>query len=152
MGVEQEIQIRLMELDDLDQVMEVEKDAFTSPWSRAAFVNEITTNQFAYYFVAIMGNRIIGYIGVWIIIDEAHITNIAIHSEYRRRGIGEKLLDGAMELAKMLGSKKMTLEVRVSNENAMRLYRKKGFQNGGIRKRYYTDNQEDAQIMWVKIT
>ncbi|MDQ0254168.1 ribosomal-protein-alanine N-acetyltransferase [Evansella vedderi] len=140
-----------MNKDDIDQVMEVEQDSFTTPWSRGAFINELTTNQFAYYLVAEIDKRIVGYIGVWIIIDEAHITNIAVHSDFRRRGIGEMLLDGAMELAKTLGAKKLTLEVRVSNTVAQNMYRKKGFQQGGIRKKYYTDNQEDAQIMWVMV-
>ncbi|MDG5785864.1 ribosomal protein S18-alanine N-acetyltransferase [Evansella sp. AB-P1] len=144
-----EVQIRLMEIDDLDQVMEVEHDSFTSPWSRAAFVNELTTNQFAYYLVAEIDKRIVGYIGVWIIVDEGHITNIAVHSNYRRKGIGDLLLKGAIELGKTLGATKLTLEVRVSNIRAQNMYKKNGFQYGGIRKRYYTDNQEDARIMWV---
>ncbi|MCD8511841.1 MAG: ribosomal protein S18-alanine N-acetyltransferase [Bacillus sp. (in: Bacteria)] len=143
--------IRFMEVDDLDQVMEVEHNAFTTPWSRGAFLNELTTNQFAYYLVAEVDERIVGYNGVWVIIDEAHITNIAVHSDFRRQGIGELLLEGAIKLAKELGAKKLTLEVRVSNYAAQSMYKKKGFQNGGIRKNYYTDNQEDAQIMWVKL-
>ncbi|MBU9713542.1 ribosomal protein S18-alanine N-acetyltransferase [Evansella tamaricis] len=147
----EEIRIRLMELDDLDQVMKVEESCFPTPWSRGAFVNELTTNQFAYYLVAEIEDQIIGYCGVWIIIDEAHITNIAVYSPYRRKGIGDKLLYGIMEMAQTLGAKKITLEVRVSNETAKKLYRKHGFENGGIRKNYYTDNQEDAQIMWVML-
>ncbi|MFA9558497.1 ribosomal protein S18-alanine N-acetyltransferase [Evansella sp. AB-rgal1] len=144
-----DVQIRLMQIDDLDQIMEVELDAFTSPWSRGAFINELTSNQFAYYIVAVIDNRIVGYSGVWVIVDEAHITNIAVHSSCRRKGIGEILLKGSLELSKTLGAKKATLEVRVSNDPAKRLYMKHGFENGGIRKNYYTDNQEDAQIMWV---
>lgn len=143
--------IRFMEVSDLDQVMEVEHDAFATPWSRGAFLNELTTNQFAYYIVAEVDGRVVGYNGVWIIIDEAHITNIAVHSEFRRQGIGEMLLEGAMKLATELGAKKLTLEVRVSNHPAQTMYKKKGFQYGGIRKNYYTDNQEDAQIMWVML-
>ncbi|UTR08742.1 ribosomal protein S18-alanine N-acetyltransferase [Evansella sp. LMS18] len=145
----EEVEIRFMDLEDLDQVMEVEHNCFPSPWSRGAFVNELGSNQFAYYLVALSGERIIGYIGVWIIIDEAHITNVAVHSDFRKQGVGEKLLQSSMALAKTLGAKKITLEVRVSNEPAKIMYSKFGFENGGIRKNYYTDNQEDAQIMWV---
>lgn len=145
----EKVEIRFMDLEDLDQVMEVEHNCFPSPWSRGAFVNELASNQFAYYLVALSGKRIIGYIGVWIIIDEAHITNVAVHSDFRKQGVGEQLLQSSMALAKTLGAKKITLEVRVSNEPAKRMYSKFGFENGGIRKNYYTDNQEDAQIMWV---
>ncbi|TMW70875.1 ribosomal protein S18-alanine N-acetyltransferase [Alteribacter natronophilus] len=145
----EEISIRLMELDDVDGVMAVEEDCFPVPWSRSAFVNELQANQFAYYLVAEAGERIIGYCGVWVIIDEAHITNIAVHSDFRRKGIGEALLTGGLELARTFGAKKLTLEVRVSNEAAQRMYEKHGFERGGVRKNYYTDNQEDAQIMWV---
>ncbi|MBU9723678.1 MULTISPECIES: ribosomal protein S18-alanine N-acetyltransferase [Bacillaceae] len=147
----EEVRIRLMEIADLNQVMEVEHACFPTPWSKGAFVNELTTNQFANYLVAEIDGRVIGYCGVWIIIDEAHITNIAVSPEYRRLGIGERLLQGVIEMAKTFRAKKITLEVRLSNETAIRMYRKNGFQNGGIRKNYYTDNQEDAQIMWVML-
>ncbi|WP_026691405.1 ribosomal protein S18-alanine N-acetyltransferase [Alteribacter aurantiacus] len=145
----EEIQIRLMELDDVDGVLAVEEMCFPTPWSRSAFVNELKTNQFAYYLVAEARERVIGYCGVWVIIDEAHITNIAVDPTYRRKGIGEALMTGSLELARTFGAKKLTLEVRVSNEAAQNMYEKLGFERGGIRKNYYTDNQEDAQIMWV---
>lgn len=146
-----DVNIRFMELADVDAVMEVEKDAFPTPWTKSAFINELTANRFAYYFVAEVDGKVVAYIGVWIIVDEAHITNIAVHSSYRRRGIGDLLIKNTKELAKMLGAKKLTLEVRISNDTAKRLYLKNGFQYGGIRKNYYTDNQEDAQIMWVNL-
>ncbi|WP_096438511.1 ribosomal protein S18-alanine N-acetyltransferase [Alteribacter populi] len=149
--MKEEIEIRLMELEDVDQVLEVEEDCFPTPWSKGAFVNELSANQFAYYLVVEVDEQIVGYCGVWVIIDEAHITNIAVHSSFRRKGMGEALLTGALELAKTFGAEKLTLEVRVSNEAAQSMYQKLGFQRGGIRKRYYTDNQEDAQIMWVMI-
>ncbi|UCZ53701.1 ribosomal protein S18-alanine N-acetyltransferase [Bacillus shivajii] len=148
----EEIVIRFMKEEDLDEVLEVEHDCFPSPWSRSAFLNELTTNQFAYYLVASLEGKVIGYCGVWVIVDEAHITNVAIHSSCRRRGIGEQLLLGSMNMAKTLGANKLTLEVRVSNEAAQKLYEKLGFVAGGIRKNYYTDNQEDAQIMWVNLS
>ncbi|RNA66585.1 ribosomal protein S18-alanine N-acetyltransferase [Alteribacter keqinensis] len=151
MSEEIQVQIRLMEMDDIDGVLAVEEACFPTPWSRTAFVNELKANQFAYYLVAEAGERVIGYCGVWVIIDEAHITNIAVDPIYRRKGIGEALLTGGLELARTFGAEKLTLEVRVSNEAAQNMYEKFGFQRGGIRKNYYTDNQEDAQIMWVMI-
>ncbi|MGO4890508.1 ribosomal protein S18-alanine N-acetyltransferase [Anaerobacillus sp. MEB173] len=143
--------IRLMEEKDIDQILVVEHDAFTTPWSRTAFYNEIVNNQFAHYLVVEIDSEIVGYCGVWVIIDEAHITNIAIHSKFRGKKLGETLLLHAMELARTFGAKKMTLEVRVSNETAQQLYKKLGFEAVGIRKNYYTDNLEDAQIMWVNL-
>lgn len=149
---EEVVQIRLMDVDDLDQVMEVEKDCFPNPWNYSVFFSEITKNQFAYYLVAEMDGNIVGYCGLWVIVDEAHITNIGIHSSLRRQGIGDYLFRGAMEMAKTLGAVKISLEVRVSNKPAQALYRKYGLQDGGIRKQYYTDNQEDALVMWVGLS
>ncbi|SER94848.1 ribosomal protein S18-alanine N-acetyltransferase [Salisediminibacterium halotolerans] len=145
------VRIRFMKVEDLDQVQEVEASCFQKPWTREAFFNEVTKNQFAYYLVAEEGDSVVAYCGVWIIMDDAHITNIAVHPDMRRRGIGEDLLRGVMDMAKTLGAQKMSLEVRVSNDNAKALYRKYGFQDGGIRKQYYTDNQEDALVMWVRL-
>lgn len=144
--------IRFMTVDDIDDVLIVEHDAFTVPWSKAAFLNELTNNQFAQYLVLEAEGKIIGYCGLWIILDEAHITNIAILSQYRGEKLGEYLLRYAMELAKLYGATKMTLEVRVSNEPAQRLYKKLGFVEGGLRKQYYTDNLEDAKVMWVVLS
>ncbi|MFP3471371.1 ribosomal protein S18-alanine N-acetyltransferase, partial [Micrococcus sp. SIMBA_144] len=94
-----------------------------------------------------VGEEVAGYCGVWVIIDEAHITNIALHPEYRGLKLGEALLNKAIHFAKSRGALKITLEVRVSNIVAQNLYRKFGFEEGGIRKNYYTDNQEDALVM-----
>ena len=142
--------IRLMNTEDLDQVMEVESNSFSIPWSRDAFFNEIETNHFATYIVIEEDGKVIGYCGVWIIVDEAHITNIAVLPSYRGQGLGDKLMRSMIEIAKEMGARTMTLEVRVSNTPAQSLYRKFGFQEGGIRKNYYSDNQEDALVMWVK--
>ena len=108
-------------------------------------------NRFATYFVAEDGDKIIGYCGVWVILDEAHITNIGVLPDYRGYKIGEAILRKVMLFAKLKSAIQMSLEVRVSNEIAQNLYRKLGFQNGGIRKGYYTDNYEDALVMWVKL-
>ncbi|WP_078551292.1 ribosomal protein S18-alanine N-acetyltransferase [Bacillus alkalicellulosilyticus] len=141
--------VRFMTVEDIDSVLNVEHNVFTVPWSKTAFMNELTSNQFAHYVVMEVSGEIIGYCGVWLVLDEAHITNIAIHSSQQGKKYGQALLEYIMQLAKMYGSKKMTLEVRVSNEIAQSLYKKLGFQVGGIRKNYYTDNLEDALVMWV---
>ncbi|PYZ92155.1 ribosomal-protein-alanine N-acetyltransferase [Salipaludibacillus keqinensis] len=146
------VKIRLMEVDDLDSVIEVEQECFPSPWSHSVFFNEITKNQFAYYLVAELEGKVIGYCGLWVIVDEAHITNIAILPSMRRKGIGDYLFRGAIDMSRTLGAVKMSLEVRVSNTPAQALYRKYGFEDGGIRKNYYTDNQEDALVMWVGLS
>lgn len=145
------ITFRKMGLEDLDQIMAVEHDAFTLPWSKESFQNELIKNQFALYIVLEVDKQIVGYCGVWIILDEAHITNIAILSKYRGKKLGEALMRKIMELAKERGAKTMTLEVRVTNMVAQSLYRKLGFQGGAVRKNYYSDNQEDALVMWVNL-
>lgn len=142
---------RYMREEDLDQILEVEHASFATPWSREAFYNELYNNKFAVYLVLEKDHRVIGYCGVWIVIDEAHVTNVAILPEYRGRKLGEAMLSKLMSIAREMGARSMTLEVRVTNHVAQSLYRKLGFQNGGIRKNYYSDNQEDALVMWVNL-
>ncbi len=131
---------RLMEEKDIDQILRIEQECFAAPWSRESFENELRKNKFALYLVLEEEDKVIGYCGSWLIIDEIHITNIAILPEYRGRKLGEALLRKMMEIAKLEGANTMTLEVRVSNHVAISLYRKLGFQEGGIRKNYYTYN------------
>jgi ribosomal-protein-alanine N-acetyltransferase len=95
---------------------------------------------------------IVGYGGMWIIIDEAHITNIAVEPAYRGKKLGEQILKGLMELAKLKRVARMTLEVRVSNDDAQKLYKRIGFKPAGIRPGYYIDTNEDALIMWNEIS
>ncbi|MGM7685018.1 ribosomal protein S18-alanine N-acetyltransferase [Cytobacillus sp. Hm23] len=142
---------RLMNVEDIEDVLKVEEASFATPWSKDIFLSEINNNKYAHYIVAEEDGLVIGYCGAWIIVDEAHITNVALLPEYRGRKLGEAMLKQLMDFAKALGAKTMTLEVRVSNIIAQSLYRKLGFNDGGIRKNYYTDNQEDALIMWVNI-
>jgi [ribosomal protein S18]-alanine N-acetyltransferase len=149
--MEETIHIRTMAFEDIDQILTVEETCFPHPWTRQAFENEMVNNRFATYFVAEDGSKIVGYCGVWVILDEAHITNIGVLPEYRGFKIGETLLRKAMLFAQLKSAKQMSLEVRVSNDVAQNLYRKLGFQDGGIRKSYYTDNFEDALVMWVKL-
>lgn len=139
--------VRMMALSDVDDVQEIEKGCFSLPWSRRSFVQETTENKCARYLVIAQGDRVIAYAGMWLVIDEAHITNIAVHPAHRGKGYGEHVMRALMQLAKELGMVYMTLEVRRSNAIAQGLYRKLGFVDVGYRKRYYEDNQEDALIM-----
>lgn len=136
---------------DVDAVLKVENEAFTTPWSRAAFEAETSDNELAYYLVVDVGGVIAGYAGMWLIIDEAHVTNIALAAAYRGAGLGEELVRALMELARERGAVSMTLEVRVSNVKAQALYTKLGFVSRGKRRNYYTDNREDALIMWCEL-
>jgi ribosomal-protein-alanine N-acetyltransferase len=142
---------RFMKEEDIDQILEIEHASFTTPWSREAFYNEINNNKFAVYIVIEDDKKIVGYCGAWIVIDEAHVTNVAVLPDYRGKKLGEALMRNIMSVAREMGAKSMTLEARVSNQVALSLYRKLGFQNGGIRKNYYSDNQEDALVMWVNL-
>lgn len=146
----QEALVRPMELKDVDEVWDIEKLSFSLPWSRESFEQEMNSNDKARYIVAALGDTIVGYGGMWFIIDEAHITNIAVHPDYRQRKIGEMIVEGMLRTAKESGIISLTLEVRVSNTPAINLYRKLGFEEYGIRKGYYTDTGEDALIMWKK--
>jgi ribosomal-protein-alanine N-acetyltransferase len=140
--------IRFMSPADINLVLNVEEKCFAVPWSRAAFKAEIGDNDLAHYFVVELNGQVVGYAGMWIILDEAHITNVAVLPAFQRKGFGEKLMDALIELAKAKGATSMTLEVRVSNVDAQRLYRRLGFVARGLRRQYYTDTQEDALIMW----
>lgn len=142
---------RSMRLEDIDTIVEIEKEAFTAPWTAEAFNNELKQNLFAKYMVMEQDGAILGYGGMWLIVDEAHVTNIAIRERYQGQGLGKLLLGEMMKTAHWLGAKRMTLEVRVTNEIAQRLYRRFGFEPSGIRPGYYSDNMEDALIMWADL-
>lgn len=145
------ISYRKMTEADIDGVLKIEQEAFSLPWTRDAFVQEMTTNLHAYYVVAESSEgQIVGFCGMWIVVDESHITNVAVTEQLKGQGIGEGLMREAIRVSKESGVVLMTLEARVSNTVAQNLYRKLDFQNGGIRKGYYTDNQENALVMWVK--
>jgi len=142
------IEISRLTLEDIDDLMVVEKLSFTIPWSKEAFVEEVTNNKFARYIVAKVNGKAIGYAGLWKIFDEGHITNVAVHPEYRRNGVGYMLVKSLIDLAQEENITRMTLEVRKSNIPAQNLYAKFGFKIEGFRKEYYADNREDAIIMW----
>ena len=141
-----DIIIRRMTDADVDGVAAVEAATFPTPWSRDAFASEMK-NVAARYLVAEQDGRVIGYAGAWVILDESHITNIAVLSDFRGQGIGRRLTQGLMQYLSNLGAVYATLEVRRSNTVAQNLYVSLGFIKLGVRKRYYEDNGEDALIM-----
>ncbi len=140
-----------MEKSHLDGVLEIENQSFPTPWSRNSFAHEISGNDFAYYVVAMDGSRVAGYAGMWVILDEGHITTIAVHPSRRRCRIGESILNNLINEAKKRGCVRMTLEVRPSNFGAIELYEKIGFASFGVRPGYYSDTGEDAVIMWKEL-
>ncbi len=144
------IVIEDMRVEDIDAVQEVERASFPVPWPANAFRHELTQNKNAHYIVAKEGERIVGYAGLWLSLDEAHITTFAVLPEHRRRKIGERMLVAIFDKAAKLGAEWLTLEVRASNMPAQRLYEKYGFRPAGVRRRYYSDNNEDAIIMWTE--
>ncbi len=142
------IEVCSLTLNDIDEVMVVEKLSFSIPWSKQAFIEEVTNNKFARYIIAKVDGKTVGYAGLWKVFDEGHITNVAVHPEYRRSGVGYTLVRGLIELSIKENIVKLTLEVRRSNIAAQNLYTKFGFRSEGFRKEYYADNKEDAIIMW----
>jgi len=149
-----EFKLRPMLIEDIPRIVEIEKESFPTPWSPYAFSCEIRDNEFAYYLVVTDdgdGKRIYGYGGMWIIVDEAHITNIAVAKASRGQALGEFLMNGLIALAYSKRVSRMTLEVRVSNKTAQKLYEKLDFKSAGIRPGYYIDTNEDAIIMWKNI-
>ena len=146
------VHYRKMTAEDVEAVYAIELATFPAPWTLDSFHYEMRENQFAHYIVAVNEDeKIIGFCGMWIVIDAAQITNVAVLTEARGFGIGEALMREAMKAATNGGAEMMSLEVRVTNTVAQNLYRKLNFQDGGIRKGYYTDNGEDALVMWVNL-
>lgn len=141
---------REMVASDIDAVVQIEEACFSSPWKRTMFEEDLN-NPYATYLVMEDEGTIIGYVGTWIVFEDAQITNIAVLPMYRGQGLGETLLKQLLQCLRERHVKVVSLEVRVSNKIAQNLYRKIGFQNGGIRKGYYQDNHEDALVMWVNI-
>lgn len=141
------IVIDYMKEEDIPQVMAIEVSSFYAPWTSFSFLEELKHNRLASYFSARFLEQLVGYAGVWFILDEVHITTIAVHPFYRSRGIGSLLLGKIIKLASQQRAKEVTLEVRVSNKPAQGLYTKYGFDVKGTRKNFYND--EDALIMTV---
>lgn len=139
-------------LQDLDGIFTIEKNTFTTFWSYESLYEDICKTPIAYYLAARIDNKeVVGYIGMWHVLDEAHITNLAVDSQYRQMGIGSALLSALIEYSVQVDIKRMTLEVRDHNVNAIKLYEKFGFISYGRRKGYYQDSGEDAVIMWKEL-
>ncbi|MBQ8654267.1 MAG: ribosomal protein S18-alanine N-acetyltransferase [Clostridia bacterium] len=139
--------IRRMTLTDVKAVAAIEAATFPTPWSEADFERELTTNAVARYLVAEKDGQVIGFAGAWVILDESHVTNIAIAQAHRGCGYGRALTAELMQYLSNLGAAYATLEVRKSNLTAQNLYQSLGFIKLGVRKRYYEDNNEDALLM-----
>ncbi len=133
--------------EDADAVAQIEKSCFPVPWSRQSFWEE-ASHEHTLYWLALDEEKVIGYAGCWILAGEAQITNVAISPEYQGKGVGTQLMKSMIEVAKKRGATAMTLEVRPSNASALALYKKFGLKSVGRRKGYYSDNGEDAIIMW----
>jgi ribosomal-protein-alanine N-acetyltransferase len=141
------LRIEPMTVADLPAVHEIERASFTAPWPPESYRNDLETNRLAQYLVARVGDEIAAYGGMWLMIDEGHIITFAVHPAWRRQHVGERLLLSFLDLASDRGAHEATLEVRLSNLPARRLYEKFGFRPVGLRPRYYSDNGEDALIM-----
>ena len=141
------ITVRPMTKTDLDAVYQIETLSFRTPWSKHSLAGELK-NRVAHYVVAETDEGVIGYCGMWVLFEEAHITNIAIHPDHRGNGYGKQLLLAAMEHAVSFGAEMMTLEVRETNTVAQNMYAQFDFIQQGFRRKYYTDTGEGALLLW----
>lgn len=141
------LRIDSMSISDVAAVHEIERASFPVPWPAYAFRQELETNKLARYLVVRTGSRTVAYGGIWLMVDEAHVTTFAVLPAWRRKGVGAKLLLALMDLSREVGANVVTLEVRLSNIPARTLYQRFGFRPVGVRPRYYSDNGEDALIM-----
>ena len=151
-----ELEFFPMTYEDLDEILAIERASFKTPWTRLMFVAELKKDGISYIYVGrpkdINDRSILGYIVFWHLGEEAQIANIATHPGHLRRCVGEKILKFSLQKIKELGAIEVFLEVRVNNIAARNLYEKSGFENFGIRKKYYADTGEDAIIMRKDLT
>ncbi len=144
------LSIRKMVPAHLEQVVAIDQVSFSLPWPARSFQFELTDNPASRSWVAELDGRVVAMIVLWLIVDEVHIATIATHPDFRRQGIGAKLLVHALSSVKVEGAQKAFLEVRASNTVAQDMYREFGFAEDGRRLRYYKDNNEDAILMSLK--
>lgn len=147
---EAELIFRWMGLADIDAIVALEQVCFSTPWSRATFEEELNYNDLAHYLIAEWQGHIVGYAGMWVVCNEAHVMNVAIDPAYRGQGWGRQMMLALICRAQVLGAESMTLEVRVSNQAARTLYAKMGFVEYGNRPGYYSEPKEDALLLWLK--
>lgn len=133
---------------DLDGVLEIEQLSFTNPWTREMYESELAHSRVSRVYVLRDAGRLLGFCSLWLILDELHINNLAIHPDARGQGLGTRLLARVLEEGAREGARRATLEVRRSNEAARRLYRRMGFELVGTRRNYYSSPVEDALILW----
>lgn len=143
------LDISPMGIDDIGDVLRVEALCFSTTWPRNAFHNELTENKLAHYFIGRNEQGIIAYGGLWVILEDAHITTVAVNPAFQRRGFGERMLVRLLDEAIARGASWITLEVRESNHAAQALYKKYGFAVVNTRRGYYSDNDENALVMWA---
>lgn len=141
--------IERMATSDIAAVTRIERASFATVWPSDAFYNELSTNKLAHYFVGRLHDRVVAYGGIWVILEDSHVTTLAVDPEYRRKRFGELLLLRLIDEAIERGAAWLTLEVRESNTVAQRLYRKYGFTTVTMRTGYYSDDNESALIMWA---
>ena len=143
------LDIAPMNIEDIPEVLRVEALCFVTPWPRNAFQNELTENKLAHYFVGRVDDAIVAYGGLWVILEDAHITTVAVRPSHQRQRLGERILVHLLDEAIERGACWVTLEVRESNTAAQELYRKYGFTVVNTRRGYYSDNDENALVMWA---
>ena len=137
---------------DIDQITEIEQDVFSVPWSHDSIEHDICENPAARWLVLKNPEgQVLAYAGLWLVINEGHILNVAVRREHQGKGYGKQILTALIDLAREEGMQLLTLEMRRSNIRAQNLYHACGFQDVGYRKRYYDDNREDALIMYMDI-
>lgn len=143
----QNIRLRPMNPDDLDRVLNIEERSYADPWLREHFEYELTVSSISKMMVLEIHQKVMAYVGIWLLPPEIHITNIAVDPECRYQGLGSRLMEYVMDLAYELRIKQVTLEVRHNNLAALALYRKFGFEVKGMRKNYYASEKAHALIM-----
>jgi ribosomal-protein-alanine N-acetyltransferase len=148
MQLRQRTVVEPMRLEDIPTIQEIEREIFLTPWPRNAYRRELVQNSMASYLVIRDGDEIVGYAGLWKMRDEAHVTTIGVRQREQGRGFGLALMLALIDRAFALEARWVTLEVRASNFGAMALYEKLGFKVIGRRRGYYTDDGEDAVVMW----
>ncbi|MCF8001433.1 MAG: ribosomal protein S18-alanine N-acetyltransferase [Halanaerobiales bacterium] len=148
-----QISLDVMKENDIQKVLKIEREAFSNPWNVKFFKEELRHNAFALYLKAQIEGEIIGYVGCWFKnhANEVHIVNLAVKKEFRRKGIGTYLIKEIIDMSKNLQTDFVTLEVRVTNKAAIKLYQELGFKKAGLTPHYYLDNDEDALLMKKEI-
>jgi ribosomal-protein-alanine N-acetyltransferase len=143
------LEVSPMSVEDIGDVLRVEAQCFSTTWPRNAFLNELTENKLAHYFIGRAEDATVAYGGLWVILEDAHITTVAVDPAYQGKGYGERMLVWLLDEAINRGASWITLEVRESNQTAQNLYKKYGFAVVNTRRGYYSDNDENALVMWA---